>query len=460
MSNQTNDLRNMLPSYFQKNTASTSGSRSLPSNIIANPRGDLNVITTQSGVSYDGPPIPPHFSSLAKLVERVPEPKPTILYPLRVTKQKLRKKDDNLALKFVETFRKLHFDLSFADALLHMPKFALMFKSLLNNKEKLFDLATTPVNENCSAVILKKLPKKLGDLDKFLIPCDFPNPWVSPVHCVPKKGGMIMIKNEDKDLIPTTLVTGWRVCIDYQKLNDATRKDHFPLPFMDQMHERLSGNVFYCFLDGFSEYFQIPIDPQDQENTTFTYPYGTFAYRLLSFGLCNAPGTFQRCMMAIFHDMIEETMEVFMDDFSVFKESFTSCLSYLDEMLKWCKDTNLVLNWEKCHVMVKEGIVLCHKISKARIKVDRAKVDVIAKILIRLPSKTIVYTDDSALKYLLAKEDTNPRLLWWILLLQESDVIILVKKGAENLAAKHLSRLENPHQDELEKKEITETFPL
>nr|GEU77062.1 reverse transcriptase domain-containing protein [Tanacetum cinerariifolium] len=102
-----------------------------------------------------------------------PKPKRTIPYPSRVTKQKLREKYDNLALNFVKSFRKLHFEISFTDALLHMPKFALMFKSLLNNKEKLFDLATIPVNENCSAIILKKLPKKLGDPGKSLIPCDF-----------------------------------------------------------------------------------------------------------------------------------------------------------------------------------------------------------------------------------------------------------------------------------------------
>ncbi|GJY13549.1 reverse transcriptase domain-containing protein [Tanacetum coccineum] len=131
------------------------------------------------------------------------------------------------------------------------------------------------------------------------------------------------------------------------------------------MLERLAGNEYYCFLEGFLGYFQIPIDLQDQEKTTFTCPYGTFAYQRMPFGLCNAPGTFQSCMMAIFHDMIEETMEVFMDDFSVFENSFSSCLSYLDKMLKRCKDTNLVLNWEKCHFMVKEGIVLGHKISKS-----------------------------------------------------------------------------------------------
>ncbi|GJU40028.1 reverse transcriptase domain-containing protein [Tanacetum coccineum] len=150
------------------------------------------------------------------------------------------------------------------------------------------------------------------------------------------KGGITVIKNDDNDLIPTRLVTGWRVCIDYRKLNEATRKDHFPLPFMDQMLERLAGNQYYCFLDGFSGYFQIPIDPKDQEKTTFTCPYGTFAYRRMPFGLCNAPGTFQRCMMAIFHDMIEKTMEVFMDDFSVFGDSFSTCLSHLEKMLKRC----------------------------------------------------------------------------------------------------------------------------
>ncbi|GJU43904.1 reverse transcriptase domain-containing protein [Tanacetum coccineum] len=725
MLQQNNKLENMLSNYFQMNKPSGSGSGPLPSNTVTNPKGDLKAITTRSGVSYDGPPIPPPFSSSPKVVEREPEvtkdpvqpstekvqppdvqpqaptsepviapkPKPDLPYPSRLNNQKLRERDDHQMMKFLQIFRSLHFDLSFTDALLYMPKFASTFKNLLSNKEKLFELANTPVNENCLAVILKKLPEKLGDPGKFLIPCNFPeiveclvladlgasinlmplyiwrklslleltptqmileladrsttrptgiaedvfvrvgkfyfpadfvvlnnvvdprvplilgrpflrtaralidvydeeltlrvsdeaitfrvgntsrysyndaesinridvidiayeeysqevlvfsdnsekeieaylasdlvppgiddaefdpegdirlieemlnndpyspfplkdlkgeelksvkssideppelefkdlpshleyaflegtnklpviiaknlkdeekerlikvlkshkqaiawklsdikgidpqfcthkilmeddfkpavqhqrrvnpkihevikkevvklldagliypisdSPWVSPVHCVPKKGGMTVVTNEDNELIPTRLVTGWRVCIDYRKLNDATRKDHFPLPFMDQMLERLAGNEYYCFLDGFSGYFQIPIDPQDQEKTTFTCPYGTFAYRRMPFGLCNAPGTFQRCMMAIFHDMIEETMEVFMDDFSVFEDSFSSCLSHLDNMLK----------------------------------------------------------------------------------------------RAENVAADHLSRLENPHQSDPEKKEITETFPL
>ncbi|GKB58425.1 reverse transcriptase domain-containing protein [Tanacetum coccineum] len=439
--------------------------------------------------------------------------------------------------------------------------------------------------------VIKKEVEKL--LEAGLIYPISDSPWVSPVHCVPKKGGMTVITNDENELIPTRLVTGWRVCIDYRKLNEATRKDHFPLPFMDQMLERLAGNEYYCFLDGFSGYFQIPIDPRDQEKTTFTCPYGTFAYRRMPFGLCNAPGTFQRCMLAIFHDMVEKTMEVFMDDFSVFGNSFDICLSRLDKMLKRCEDTNLCLNWEKSHFMVKEGIVLGHKISRNGIEVDKAKVDVISKLPhpttvkgvrsflghagfyrqfikdflkisrpmthllekntpfifskdciqafntlkqklteapiliapdwglpfelmcdasdfaigavlgqrhekhfrpIHYASKTmteaesrytttekemlavvyafekfrsylvmnqcIVYTDHSALKYLFAKKDAKARLLRWILLLQEFDFKVIDTKGAENLAADHLSRLENPYENVLDPKEINESFPL
>ncbi|GJU57212.1 reverse transcriptase domain-containing protein [Tanacetum coccineum] len=679
MQNQMANITDLITKFVNSNTASTSGSGSLPSNTIANPKGDVKAITTRSGVSYNGPQIssPPKEKEnepevtkdtvqpsteniqppVVQTNDQIGEPvvasktKPTLPYPSRANKEKLREKDNLLASKFMEIFRNLHFELSFADALLHMPKFAPMFRKLLNDKDKMIELTKTPVNENCSAVILKKFPEKLGDPGRFLIPCDFPemneclaladlgasinlmplsiwkelslpaltktrmileladrtistptgiaedvfvkvgtfffpadfvvvvyvadprvplilgrpflrtvralidvhgkqmtlrhddksmtfkvgdtktfsyniiesvnrvdiidiaceeyvqevleisesgnptstsdlvidsrspsftpfggsdflmeeidaflkhddsippgvdgfydseedtvyleellsvinsdpnlppspvceinvpekvksscedppdlelkdlpshleyaflegddklpviiaknlkdedkttlikfcthkilmeenakpvvqhqrrvnpkihevikqeviklldagliypisdSPWVSPVHCVPKKGGITVVKNEENELIPTRLVTGWRVCIDYRKLNDATRKDHFPLPFMDQMLERLAGNEYYCFLDGFSGYFQIPIDPLDQEKTTFTCPYGTFAYRRMPFGLCNAPGTFQRCMVAIFHDMIEKTMEVFMDDFSRF----------------------------------------------------------------------------------------------------------------------------------------------
>ncbi|GJX42835.1 reverse transcriptase domain-containing protein [Tanacetum coccineum] len=134
--------------------------------------------------------------------------------------------------------------------------------------------ATLPTN---TREVVKKEIIKL--LDAGIIYAIEDSPWVSPVHCVPKKGGMTVVTNEDNELVPTRTVTGWRVCIDYRKLNEATRKDHFPLPFMDQMLERLAGNKFFCFLDGFSGYFQIPIEPADQEKTTFTCPYGTYAYK-------------------------------------------------------------------------------------------------------------------------------------------------------------------------------------
>nr|GEW43056.1 reverse transcriptase domain-containing protein [Tanacetum cinerariifolium] len=226
------------------------------------------IITTRSGVSYDGPPIHPPTSSFPKVVERVPE----------VTKDTYDTEGDILYLE-----------------------------NLLNE---------------------------------------------DPSSNLP------LVKTEDLKQVDPTM----------------TRPSIEEPPELEL--KELSSHLEY-----------ISIDPQDQEKTTFTCPYGTFADRRRPFGLCNAPGTFRRCMMAIFHDMIEKTIDVFMDDFSVFGDSFSSCLSYLDQMLKRRKDTNLVLNWEKCHFMVKDGIVLSHKISKSRIEVDRAKVDVIAKLPHRLSSK-------------------------------------------------------------------------
>ncbi|GJV16816.1 reverse transcriptase domain-containing protein [Tanacetum coccineum] len=225
LTNSTNDLKNMLGQFMKMNTASTSGSGTLPSNTITNPREDLKGITTRSGVAYKGPTIPTTSSSpkvveretevtkdtvpptnngstkdvqppvvqvetqvpnsepvVAPVVEPVeapvsapkPNPKPSIPYPSRLNDQKLREKANNQMEKFFQIFQDLHFDISFADALILMPKFASTIKSLLSNKEKLFELARTPLNEHCSAVLLKKLPEKLGDPGKFLIPCDFP----------------------------------------------------------------------------------------------------------------------------------------------------------------------------------------------------------------------------------------------------------------------------------------------
>ena len=198
---------------------------------------------------------------------------------------------------------------------------------------------------------------------------------------VPKKGGFTVIRNERNELIPTRTVTGWRVCIDYRKLNTTTRKDHFPLPFIDQMLDKLVGHPHLCFLDGYSGYNQISIAPEDQEKTTFTCPYDTFAFRRMPFGLCNAPATFQRCMMSMFLDLAEEVMEIFMDDFTVYGTSFDHCLQNLGTVLHRFQDKNLALNWEKCHFMVIEGIVLGHRISTARLEVDQAKVSIIKTLL-------------------------------------------------------------------------------
>ena len=230
--------------------------------------------------------------------------------------------------------------------------------------------------------IMKEVVKKevLKLLDVGVIYPIADSKWVSPTQVVPKKSGVTVVANENNELIPTRVTSGWRVCIDYRKLNAGTRKDHFPLPFVDQMLERVAGHEFYCFLDGYSGYNQIEIALEDQEKTTFTCPFGTFAFRKMPFGLCNAPGTFQRCMMGIFSDMIEIILEIFINDFLVFGDSFEGCLENLRRVLKRCQKKNLVLNWEKCHFMVTQGIVLGHIVSKNGIEVDKAKVKMISNL--------------------------------------------------------------------------------
>ncbi|GJV19294.1 reverse transcriptase domain-containing protein [Tanacetum coccineum] len=641
----------------------------------------MKEITTRSGVAYEGPSIPTNPSP-KKVVEReteettdkeqtnfqestahipppvipipIPEPdvlktlpKPNIPYPSRRNDQKSHDKASNQMEKIFQIFQDLRFDISFADALLLMPRFAPTIKNLLMNKEKFLELAKIPLNKNCSEMLLKKLPEKLGDpeladrsithpkglaedvyvkVGKLHFPTDFVvvdfeadprvplilrrsflrtsralidvyveeitlrvdnkavtfnldqttrysstnNKLVNRIDIIDavceEYAPELELKDlpshleyaylEENDKLPVIIAKGlkddekdallkvlkshkraiaWKIT-DIKGIDPhfCTHKilieDDYKPTVQSQrwvnpkIHEVIKKEVLKLLdADGFSRYFQIPIDPQDQEKTTFTCPYGTFAYRRMPFGLCNAPGTFQRCMMAIFHDMIEKTMEVFMDDFSVFGDSFDSCLSNLEKMLKRCEDTNLVLNWEKCHFMCREGIVLGHKISKSGIEVDRAKVDVIAKlphpttvkgvrsflghagfyrrfiqdfskiarpmthlleketpfvfskdcidafqtlkkklteapILVvpdwNLPFELMcdasdfaigavlgqrkmkhfqpihyaMYTDHSALKYLLNKQDAKPRLLRWVLLLQEFHITIRDKK--------------------------------
>nr|GEW79244.1 reverse transcriptase domain-containing protein [Tanacetum cinerariifolium] len=165
-------MMNFIQNLYNNKLSSSS---SLLSNTILNPKREAKAITTRSGMSYKEPPIPPPGVEQQEPIEETMDtelPRTEDIQPL-LQKEKLREKDDILAAKFMEIFRDLHFELSFADALVHMPKFAPMFKKLLNNKDKLIELTKTPLNENCLAVVLKKLPEKLGDPGRFLILCDF-----------------------------------------------------------------------------------------------------------------------------------------------------------------------------------------------------------------------------------------------------------------------------------------------
>ncbi|GJS35131.1 reverse transcriptase domain-containing protein [Tanacetum coccineum] len=625
------------------NTASSSsGTSLLPSNIVANPKGDLKAITTRSGISYDGPSIPPH----PNVVEREPEvtkdtvqpstkniqppvvqiqapidepvvapkPKPSIPYPSRANKQKLHEKDDNLASKFVKIFRELHFELSFADALLHMPKFASMFKSLLNNKEKLFDLAKTPVNENCSAVILKKLPKKLRDPGKFLIPCDFSE----LVECLALAdlGASINLmplsiwkKLSLPELTPTQMILELADRSTTSPSGIAedvfvkVGKFHFPADFVvvdyvvDPRVPLILRRPFlrtaHALIDVYGEELTLRVDDEAitfKVGQTSRYSYNDaesvnridvidvsceeYAQEVLGFSDSSTSGNPTPSLDPILStsspsltpfeegDFILEEIEACLTNDSIPPgiddadfdpegdllllekllnddpssplppkelnfEELKMIKSSIDDPPKlelkdllshlkyaFLKGTIFArhISKEKCHFMVKEGIVLGHKISKSGIEVDKAKVDVIAK----LPHPTSVKGVQSFLGHagfyrrfiqdfskiarpmthlleketpfvfskecieafnILKKKLTEAPILvapdwdlpfeimcdasdYAILLLQEFDVIIRDKKGAENLAADHLSRLENPHQGDLEKKEINETFPL
>ncbi|KAI3700588.1 hypothetical protein L2E82_45224 [Cichorium intybus] len=194
------------------------------------------------------------------------------------------------------------------------------------------------LNPNLKEVVKKEVLKWL---DAGIIYPISDSEWVSPTQTVPKKSGITVVDTKDGDKVSIRPVTGWRVCIDYRKLNAATSKDYFPLPFIDQIVEKVAGQKYYCFLDGYSGYNQIAIHPEDQAKTTFTCPYGTFAFRRMPFGLCNAPATFQRCMMAIFSDMIGDALEIFMDDFSIFGPTFKTCLCQLEKVLERCVESNL-----------------------------------------------------------------------------------------------------------------------
>nr|GEW05791.1 reverse transcriptase domain-containing protein [Tanacetum cinerariifolium] len=302
-----------------------------------------------------------------------------------------------------------------------------------------------------------------------------------------------VIKKEVEKLLDIGLIyqisdSPWRVCIDYRKLNEATRKDHFPLPFMDQMLERLARNEYYCFLDGFSGYFQIPIDPKDQEKTTFTCPYGSFVYHRMPFGLCNAPGTFQS------HKISKNGIEVDKAKVDVIAKlphttTVKECVEAFKKLKRKLTEASILISpdWELPFEFMCDasdfaiGVVLgqCHEkhfrpihyasktMTEAESHYTMTKKEMLAMVYAfkkfrsyLILNKSIVYIDHFALKYLFSKKVSKVRLLWWVLLLQEFKFKVINTKGAENLAVDHLSRLENPHQNVLDPKEINETFPL
>lgn len=213
-----------------------------------------------------------------------------------------------------------------------------MHKILMEDNHKQVVQPQRRMNPALKEVVRKEVVKLLN---AWLIYHIFDSSWASPIHVVPNKGGITMILNEKNELIPSRIVIGWRVCIDYRRLNIATRKYYFPLPFIDHMLKRLAGHEYYCFLDGYSGYNQIVVSPEDREKTSFTCPYGIFSYRRMPFGLCNALATFQRC---IFKDMLEKHIKVFMDGFSIFGSSFDHCLTKLSQVLERFQETNLILN--------------------------------------------------------------------------------------------------------------------
>ena len=151
----------------------------------------------------------------------------------------------------------------------------------------------------------------------------------------------MIVKNKNNELIPTKTVMGWCMCINYRKLNEATRKDYFSLPFIDQMLERLVKNSYFCYLDGYLYFFQIRVHPSDQENTTFTCPYGTYAYRRMSCRLWNSATTFQRCMMTIFFEFIKDIIKVSVEDFFFFGCMVQLLIIACIICPRSCKDVNI-----------------------------------------------------------------------------------------------------------------------
>nr|GEU64857.1 reverse transcriptase domain-containing protein [Tanacetum cinerariifolium] len=627
--NLNNDMRSILGSLFQ-NQASTLGT--LSSNIVPNPKGEMKVVTNHSGLAYEGPSILTN-SPLEKVVEReteettdkeqshcqgstayiqplvvpisIPEPdvpktqpKHNVPYTLRLKDQKLREKAMNQIEKFFQIFHDMHFDISFADALLWMPKFASTIKSLLTNKDKLFELEKVPLNENCLAMLLKKLPKKLGDPDKFLIPCDFPG--IDVCHALADLGASINLmplsiwkKLSLPELTPTQMtleLVDRSITRPKGVVEDVfvkVGKFHFPTDFVvvdfeaDPRVPLILGRSFLrtChFIDiACEEFVQDVLDfKYNSKSSNPTLISNPSFFEETKSDFCKEPIVKSSSpTLTPFgeSDFFLEEIEDFIKDESIptgIKDSFydpEGDILYLKKLLnddpsqlppmdlKQAEETKAKSSIEeppelelkelsshlkyafleetdklpkisdikgidprfcthkilmeedykpavqsqrrvnpKIHDVIKKEVIKLfdagmiypisdstwrktkhfqpiHYASKtmteAQIHYTTTEKEMLAVVYAfekfrpyLVLSKSIVYTDHSALKYLLSKQNAKSRLLRWVLLLQEFDITIRDKKGSENLAADHLSRLENPHKDVLENKDINENFPL
>nr|GEU29119.1 DNA-directed DNA polymerase [Tanacetum cinerariifolium] len=539
-----------------KNQSSTLGT--LPSNTIPNSKGEMKAITTRSGVSYNGPSIPTPKKNcsmmlLKKLLEKLEDPG-KFLIPCDFPGMDVNDEAVTFNLNQTTRYSSTYDDLSvnqidiidvareeYAQEILGFSNNSLGGNPTSTFKTILFDsfLSLTPFEG--SNFILEEIDAYLKD--------ELVSPEIDYADCDPE-GDICLIEkllNNDPFQLPPMDLKQGEVVKEKSSIKEPPELELKELPShleyaylegADKLPVIISKDLKVDEKEAFLKVLKSHkraiawkitdikgIDPwfcthkilmeEDYKPAVQSQRRVTRKFMRMPFGVYNAPGTFQRCMMAIFHDMIKKTIKVIMDDFLVFGDSFSSCLSHLDTILQRCEDTNLVLNWEKCHFMVKEGIFLGHKISKNRLEVDRSKVDVIAK----LPYPTTVkgvrsflghagfyrrFIQDFSkiarpITHLLEKETpfvfskdyidafetlkkklTEPPILvvpdWnlpfelmcdasdfaigaWVLLLQEFDIIIRDKKWTENLAADHLSRLENPHKDVFNK-DINENFPL
>nr|GEU75021.1 reverse transcriptase domain-containing protein [Tanacetum cinerariifolium] len=459
---------------FMQNLYNNKPSNSLPSNTISNPKGEAKAIKTRSGMSYKEPPIlplgveqqeptettkdtelpstediqPPSVQIQEKENEPIEKPsvvitksKANLPYPSRLTKEKLREKDNILAAKFMEIFRDLHFELSFADALVHMPKFAPMFKKLLNNKNKLIKLTKTPLNENCSALVLKKLPEKLGDPGRFLIPCDF----LEFDNCL----ALVDLGAS----INLMLLSIWKK-LKLPTLNDTK----IVLELADRTISKPTGVAKNVFVKKAIAWKLIDIKGIDPEFCS---------HKILLEDDYSPKVQSQRRVNPKIHDVIKKEVEKLLD----------AGLIYPISDSPWDQPFELMCDASDFAV----GAVLGQRIEKhfrpihyasktmtqAKSNYTTTEKEMLAVVyafekfcFYLIMNKSIVYTDHSTLKYLFAKKDAKARLLRWILLIQEFDFKVIDTKGAKNYAADHLSRLENPYENVFDPKEINETFPL